>query len=46
MMLIGYHMLKTQNPRVVMCSHYEEQQSHGNPQNKLLFLVQQWNLSL
>ena len=33
-MLIGYQMLKTQNPRVVMCSHWDEQQSHGNPQKQ------------
>ena len=35
-MLIRYLMLKIQNPRVVMCLHWEEQQSHGNPQNKRL----------
>ena len=37
-MLIGYLMLKIQNPRVVMCLHWEEQQSNGNPQNKRLLL--------
>ena len=33
-MLIGYQMLKTQNPKVVMFLHWDEHQSHGNPQNK------------
>ena len=28
-MLIEYLMLKTQNPIVGMCLHWEEQQSHG-----------------
>ena len=35
-MLIGYPMLKTQSPIVVMHSHWEKQLSHGNPQNKQL----------
>ena len=35
-MLIGYPMLKTQSPIVVMHSHWEKQLSHGNPQNKRL----------
>ena len=33
-MLIEYLMLKTQNLIVGMCLHWEEQQTHGNPQNK------------
>ena len=46
MMLIRYLTLKTQNPKVVMCLHWEEQQSHGNPQNKRLLPNPQWNMSL
>ena len=38
LMLIGSLMLKTKNPKVSMCLHWEKQQSHGNPQNKWLFL--------
>ena len=44
-MLIGYLMLKIQNPKVVM-SYWEEQQCHRNPQNKLLFPDPRWNMSL
>ena len=45
-MQVGYQMLKTQNLIVIMCLHYGEQQSHGNPQNKWLFPDPQWSLSL
>ena len=38
-MLIGYLMLNTQNLIVVMCLHWEEQQSHGN---KWLLPDSQW----
>ena len=44
-MLIGYLMLKTRNPKVVICSHWEVHQSRGNPQNKRLLLDPRWNLS-
>ena len=37
-MLIGYLMLKTQYPIVVMCSHWEEQQFHGNPKKMIIVI--------
>ena len=45
-LLIGYLMIKTQNPIVIMSLHWEVQRYHGNPQNRRLLPDPQWNLSL